>query len=134
MVRLGARVSLVPDSGSRAYGAPLITYNDAAGREVKHEFRGRELELLEIVQFVDLDDGERVATRPGESTLETRLPWSAEQVRDEVRRMVYDDGDRQPRWLRLKAGLEARGVRVDDAALGALPLELDDLVVARYGE
>lgn len=110
--------------------------NDAAGRAVKHEFRGRELELLEIVQFVDLDDGERVATRPGESTLETRLPWSAEQVGDEVRRMVYDDGDRQPRWLRLKAGLEAREVRVDDAALGALPLELefDDLAVARYGE
>ena len=52
----------------------------------------------------------------------------------EVRRIVYDDGDRQPRWLRLMAGLEALGVRVDDAALGALPLELDDLVVARYGE
>ena len=136
MVRLGARVSLVPDRGRQAYGATLCVVHDAAGREVRRELRGRELELLDIVLFVELDDGERVACRPGETTLATRLPWSADQVRQEVRRIAYDDGDRpdRPRWRDLMAGLESRGVGASDAALAALPfaLELDDPLTARF--
>lgn len=135
MVLLGARLSLVPDRGSQAYGAPLVWYRDAAGRHLKSESRGRELELLDIVLFVELDDGGRVRTPPRESTLAARFPWSAGHVREDVRRMVYDDGDRQPRWLGLMEGLKERGVRTHDAALAALPLELefDDAVIARYG-
>jgi hypothetical protein len=68
--------------------------------------------------------------------LATRLPWTADLVRDEVRRIAYDNGDRpdRPRWRELLAGLESRLVRASDAALAGLPfvLELDDSVTARY--
>ena len=48
--------------------------------------------------------------------------------------MVYDDGDRTPRWAGLMADLASRGVQADDAALAALPLvlEFDDEVAALY--
>jgi hypothetical protein len=136
MVCLGARVALVPDRGEWAYGATLQVVCDRSGREVRRELRGRELEVLDIVLFVELDDGERVASRPGENMLATRLPWTADLVRDDVRRIAYDNGDRpdRPRWRELLAGLESRGVRASDAALPGLPfvLELDDSVTARY--
>ncbi len=135
MARLGARVSLAPDRAPEAYGATLIRVHDAAGREVRREVRGRELEVLDVVLFVVLDDGERVASAPGETRLIARLGGSAEQLREDVRRIVYDDGDRWPRWLDLMARLESRRVSADDAALAALllVLEFDDEVVALYG-
>jgi hypothetical protein len=135
MVRLGAHVSLAPDRAGETYGATLIRVHDAAGREVRREVRGRELEVLDIVLFVERDDGERVASAPGETRLIARLGGSAEQLRQDVRRIVYDDGDRRPRWLDLMARLESRGVSGDDDALAALPLvlEFDDKVVALYG-
>jgi hypothetical protein len=135
MVRLGARVSLAPDREPEPYGATLLRVHDAAGLEVRSEVRGRELEVLDIVLFVELDDGERVTTRLGETKLIARFEHSAEQLRADVRRMVYDDGDRSPRWADLMAGLQGRGVSADDAALGALPLvlEFDDGLAALYG-
>jgi hypothetical protein len=134
MVRLGTRVSIAPDREPEAYGATLISVHDAAGRRVRTEVRGRELEVLDIVLFVELDDGERVATAVGANRLIIRLGESAEQLREDVRRIVYDDGDRRPRWHDLMAGLESRGVDADDAALAALPLvlEFDDEVLALY--
>lgn len=69
MVRLGARVSLAGDRGSQAYGATLVVYRDSAGRETKRELRGRDLEVLDIVLFVELDDGEGVATAPESAPL-----------------------------------------------------------------
>jgi hypothetical protein len=133
MVNLGARVSLAPDCEPEAYGATPIIVHDAAGREVRSEGRGRELELLDIVQFVELDDGERVASAPDETKLIARLGWSAVELREEVRRIVYDDGDRWPAGAPM-AGLERRGVSADGAALAALPLvlECDDEVIAQY--
>jgi hypothetical protein len=135
MVRLGARVSLAPDRAPEAYGSPLIRVHDAAGRELRREIRGRELELLDIVPFVELDDGERVATGPGKIRLIVGLGGSAEQLRERVRRMVYDDGDRRPRWLDLMSGLESRGVGADEAGIATLPFvfEFDDEVRALYG-
>ena len=135
MVRLGARVSLAPDREPERYGATLAKVYDASGREVRREVRGRELEMLDIVLFVELDDGDRVATRLGEIKLAARLEESAEQLRAEVLRIVYDDGDRTPRWAGLMADLESMGVNADDAALAALPLvlEFDDEVLAVYG-
>lgn len=112
----------------------MAVIHNAAGEEVGRELRGRDQELLEIVIFVELDDSQRVETRPGEIMLGTRLPWDAGAVRREVRRMVYDDSDRVARWQGLMAELEERGVHADDAALAALPyvLELDPVLVARY--
>ncbi len=127
-------MSLCVDPEWPSYGESMTVIHNAAGNEVGRELRGRDQELLEIVIFVELDDGRRVETRPGEIKLGTRLPWDANGVRREVRRMVYDDSDRWPRWRDLMAGLEERGVRADDAALVALPyvLELDPALVARY--
>src|SRR5687768_17914396 len=125
MLSLGARVSLAPDREPEAYGSTLIRVHHADGREVRSEVRGRELELLDIVLFVQLDDGERLASGLGETRLIARLGWSAEQLREEVSRVVYDDGDRWPRWRDLISGLERRGVSADDAALAALPLVLE---------
>jgi hypothetical protein len=60
---------------------------------------------------------------------------SADQPREQVRRIVYDDGDRRPGWRDLISGLKSKGVSADDAALAALPLvlEFDDEVVAQSG-
>ncbi len=135
MVRMGARVSLAEDRPPEAYGSTLISVHDAAGRQVRREVRGRELEVLDIVQFVDLDDSECVATSPGETRLIAPLSWSVEQLRDEARRIVYDDGDRRPRWHDLLEALEATGISATDASLAALPfvIELDNEVAAQYG-
>ena len=135
MTRLGVHVSLAPDREPEAYGAILLRVHDASGREVRSEARGRELEVLDIVLFVELDDGDRAQTRPGETRLIARVDWSAGQLRERVRRMVYDGGDRTPRWFELMAALESRGLGADDYALAALPLvlEFDDEVAARYG-
>lgn len=134
MLYLGARVSLVPAHGTRAYGATVCTAYDRTGREVRRELRGRDQELLDIATFVELDEGKRVAGRPGQTTLATRLPWNPDHVRSEVQRMVYDDNDCQPRWLELMVALTDRNVAADDAALAALPyvVEFDDPVIARY--
>jgi hypothetical protein len=109
--------------------------HDAGGREVRREGRRRELEVLDIVLFVELDDGERVECAPGETRIVARLGGSAEQLREDVRRIVYDEGHRLPHWLDLTARLASRGVSADDAALAALPLvlEFDDEVLALYG-
>jgi hypothetical protein len=71
--------------------------------------------VLDIVLFVELDEGERVACAPGETRLVARLGGSAEQLREDVRRIVYGEGDRLPRWLDLTARLAGRGVSADDA-------------------
>jgi hypothetical protein len=134
MVSLGASVSIAPDQEPETYGATLIRVYDAAGREVRSEVRGRELEVLDIVRFVELDDGERVATDPGETRLIARLDRTMEELREQVRYLVYDDEDRWPRWRELMAVLKDRGVRADDPAIAALPLilEFTDEVIALY--
>jgi hypothetical protein len=134
MARLGAHVSLAPDREPEAYGAILLRVLDAAGREVRSEVRGRELEVLDIVLFVELDDGDRVPTRPGETMLIARIGWSAGQLRERVRRIVCDNRELRP-WRELMVGLESRGLRADDSVLTALPLvlEFDDEVAALYG-
>ena len=96
MVSLGALVSIAPDQESEAYGATLIRVYDAAGREVRSEVRGGELELLDIVVFIELDDGERVLTTPGEIRLLARLDGTMDELRERVREMVYDNGDHWP--------------------------------------
>jgi hypothetical protein len=100
----------------------------------KSEVRGRELEVLDIVLFVELENGDRVLSRQGETTLIARLGWSSGQLHDRVRQIVNDTRDRAPRF-ELIAGLERRGLSVDDSALAALPLvlEFDDEVTALYG-
>jgi hypothetical protein len=54
-VGLGASVSIAADQEPEAYGATLIRFHDAAWREVRSEVRGRELDLLDIVLFVELE-------------------------------------------------------------------------------
>lgn len=131
MARLGAHVPLATEDAP-AYGAVLHRIYDGTGREVRTEARGRELEVLEIVPFVELDAGDRVTTATGKNRLIVRRDGSAAELREEVRRIAYDDTDRNPRWLDLMRDLERKGVKADDAALAALPfvLEIDDEVVA----
>jgi hypothetical protein len=135
MVSLGASVSTAPDQEPETYGATLIRFHDAAGREVRSEVRGRELEVLDIVLFIELDDGERVSTPPGEIRLIGRLDGTMDELRERVEQMVYDDGDRWPRWRNLMAALKSRGVDADDPAIATLPLilEFTDEVLALYG-
>jgi hypothetical protein len=134
MVRLGASVSIAPDQEPEAYGATLISVYDAAGREKRGEVRGRELELLDIVMFIELDDGERVSNAPEEIRLLARLDGTMHELRERVEQMVYDDGDRWPRWRNLMAALKTREVHADDPAIAALPLilEFTDEVLALY--
>jgi hypothetical protein len=134
MVSLGASVSTAPDQEPENYGATLIRVHDAAGREVRSEVRGRELEVLDIVLFIELDDGQRVSTTPGEIRLIARLDGTMNELRERVGQMVYDDGDRWPRWRKLMAALKTRGVHADDPAIATLPLilEFTDEVRALY--
>ena len=134
MVRLGASVSIAPDQEPETYGATLIRVHDAAGREVSSEVRGRELEVLDIVIFIELDDGERVLTTPGEIRLIARLDGTMDELRERVEQMVYDDGDRWPRWRNLMAALKAQDVHADDPTIAALPLtfEFTDEVLGLY--
>jgi hypothetical protein len=135
MVSLGASVSIAPDQEPKTYGTTLIRVHDAAGHEVRSEVRGRELEVLDIVLFIELDDGERVSTTPGEIRLIARLDGTMDDLRERVGQMAYEDGDRWPRWRNLMAALKTRGVHADDPAIAALPLilEFSDEVLALYG-
>ena len=63
---------------------------------MRREVRGRELEVLDIVVFIELDDGERVSTPPGEIRLIARVDGTIDYLRERVGQMIYDDGDRWP--------------------------------------
>ena len=134
MVSLGASVSIAPDQEPETYGVTLIRVHDAAGREVRSEVRGRELEVLDIVMFIELDDDERVSTTPGEIRLIARLDGTMDELRERVEQVVYDDGDRWPRWRNLMAVWNTREMHADDPTIAALPLtlEFNDEVLALY--
>ena len=52
--------------------------------------------MLDIVVFIELDDGERVSTPPGEIRLIARVDGTIDYLRERVGQMIYDDGDRWP--------------------------------------
>ena len=101
--------------------------------------------VLSFVHFVDLDDGTRVTTEHlGEMTLSVEQGLSPEQLREELREVIFDDEIREvcetlaaePRWEDMTAVLGERGVAADDAGLLALPfaVELDDAVARATGQ
>jgi hypothetical protein len=55
--------------------------------------RGRDLELLDIVQFVELDDGRRVRTTE-QSLLSVAVDSKLDELRERVRELVHTGGDR----------------------------------------
>ena len=85
--------------------------------------------------FIVLDNGERVSNEPEEIRLLARLDGTMDELRERVEQMVYDDGDRWPRWRNLMAALKTRSVHADDPAIAALPLNLEFTaeVLALYG-
>ena len=75
-------------------------------------FRGRELEVLDVVRYVELDDeSSAVATAPGRDSAGS--PGSTEPSRSSASRieqqLVFDDGDRWPRWREPDGGPEEPG-------------------------
>ena len=133
MVRMGARVSIA--AAPPGYGAPMQRVHDQAGRLVRTEVRGRDLELLDLVQFVDLVDGRRVSTTE-QFLLSVALDSNVDELRDRVRELVQMGGDRyKPRWQDLIDALHEEGVSTDEPSLAALPwvFERDDDVGARFG-
>jgi hypothetical protein len=96
---------------------------------------------LSIVHFVDLADGRRVTTEAfGEMSLSVPREDDEPELREAIREVIFEDELREvdtdlldePRWPEMSAVLREHGVVADDAALAALPfeVELDDDVLA----
>jgi hypothetical protein len=143
MVRMGARATLGDDQ-QWSFGRATVEYAavDDEGNEIARWQRDDDTAalVLELVHFVDLDDGRRVTTeRLGSQTLATEREITVDELRDEIRETIYEDEIREievladePRWEELIEALGDAGVTVDAAALEALPfvVELDDEVTA----
>ena len=90
MVRIGPGVSLAADRSPHRYGATMIWVHDRARNLVRTEVRGRDVELLNIVQFVELDDGQRV-TSPEQTSAIFSLDSGVDELRERVRQTVYQE-------------------------------------------
>jgi hypothetical protein len=111
---------------------------DEAGNEVVREFVEDDPGVvLDVVHFVDLDDGRRVTTEAsGGMTVSVPRGSRREQVVQDVRELIFDDELREvdeylreePRWEAMCSALRRQGVAADDEALAALPfvVELED--------
>jgi hypothetical protein len=71
----------------------MIVVQDRTGRIVRTEVRGRDLELLDVLQFVGLADGRRVTTTE-RSLLSVAVDSKLDQLRERVRELVHMGGDR----------------------------------------
>ncbi|HZC14654.1 MAG TPA: hypothetical protein VE270_11615 [Thermoleophilaceae bacterium] len=123
------------------YSAQEIVTRDASGREVRRWLREPDPTVLEIVHFVDLDDGRRVTTEHyGKPSLQMWLDCTEEELLAEVRECVFVDEMREipedadePRWPEMIEELARTGVAVDEATLEGLPfvVEVDERVRLR---
>jgi hypothetical protein len=97
--------------------------------------------MLQVVQFVDLDNGVRASTEAfGVMTLSVPRTCSLDDLREDLRGFVFEeelleldeDLADEPRWEALSAALRQEGVVADDAALLALSfiIDIDDGVSA----
>jgi hypothetical protein len=119
---MGARVSRADDQTPMGKSGVMVRTRDAAGRAVRRWEYEPDPTVLEIVHFVDLDDGRRVTTKEfGEMSLEMSLDCSEDELRAEVREFIFEEEMRslaeladEPRWDDMVKVL-ARDVRVDEA-------------------
>jgi hypothetical protein len=134
---MGARVSPAEDQTPLGHSAAEIVTKDDAALQV----RAPDPTALEIVHFVDLDDGRRVTTEHhGKSSLHISLDCSEGELLAELREFVFEDELREipedadePRWPEMIQELARAGVAVDERTLGALPfvVEVDERVRLR---
>src|SRR5215203_2934351 len=128
-VRMGARALLVADQRPLGRSFMKVLTVDETGLQ------------LSIVHFVDLADGRRVTTEAfGEMSLSVPREDDEPELREAIREVIFEDELREvdtdlldePRWPEMSAVLREHGVVADDAALAALPfeVELDDDVLA----
>lgn len=142
---MGVAVSIAADRRPIGRSAEEVVVIDADGLE-----RSRTIVphanpvVLDVVQFVDLDDGTRLTSEVlGDMTMSVPATFSRNQVLADLREMIYEDELRaavkevadEPRWEDVGVLLQTRGVAADDASLAAMPfvVELGDDVVERFG-
>lgn len=141
MVRMGARASVAGDQRPLGRSAAEVITVDESGTVVVRELVPSEPGLvLQVVHFVDLDDGGRFTTESlGDMSLSVPRDCPLEQLRDELRDFIFEDDLREvdeelaaePRWGDMSSVLREHGIVADEKALLALPfvVELDDDVV-----
>src|SRR4051794_7532488 len=127
MVRMGVRATVA--AGQRPFGTSareVITVDESGtelSREVVPDAPGL---MLQVVQFVDLDNGVRTSTEAfGVMMLSVPRTCSLDDLREELREFVFEeellkldeDLADEPRWEELSAALHQEGVVADDAAL-----------------
>jgi hypothetical protein len=132
MVRMGARGSLIEVPTPPGYRTDVVSFHDRHGRLQRTE---RHV-VLDVVQFVDLDDGRRISIPPGKNLLAVP-PGGAPDLPERVREFIHADSGLpdSPLWQDMLEALRHHGVGADRAALAALPfvVELDDEVRALAG-
>jgi hypothetical protein len=141
-VRMGASAFIAADQRALGRGAAELVTVDENGIELARELIPEEPGLvLQVVHFVDLDDGCRITTESlGEMSLSVSGQCTPDELRDEVREFIFEDDLRDvahapadgPRWADMASALQVHGIVADDETLLALPflVELDDDVVA----
>jgi hypothetical protein len=143
---MGARASIAADQRPLGRSASEVVTVDENGdepaRELIWEAPGPGL-VLQVVHFVDLDDGRRVTTAAfGEMSLHLPGGGTLDELRGELREFIFEDDLRDvdderaeaPRWADMASALHGQGIVADDQWLLALPfvVELDDDVVAAF--
>jgi hypothetical protein len=146
MVRTGARAWVAEDQRplGRSISHVVVTVDEAGNELAREELLDEPSLVMSVVHFVDLDDGRRVTTEAlGEMSLTVERGCTLEELREELREFIFEDGMREvdeeptePRWEEISAALKECGVVADDAALVALPfvVELDDDIAVELGD
>src|SRR4051794_8360846 len=143
---MGARASVARDQRPLGRGAAELVTVDESGTEVARELVPSDPGLvLQVVHFVDVDDGGRVTTGAlGDMSLSVPRSSTLDELREELREFVFEDDLREvdeeladePRWEEMSSLLRERGIVADEETLHALPfvVELDDDVVAEFSQ
>jgi len=142
MVRMGERASIAEDQRQLGRSASELVTVDESGDEVGRELVPDDAGLvLDVVHFVDLDDGGRVTSEAlGDMSLSVPRVCTLDELRYQLREFIFEDELREVdveladerRWEDMSSVLLDHGIVADDEALLALPflVELDEDVAA----
>jgi hypothetical protein len=138
---MGASVSLAEDQSQLGRSAARVLRRGPSGEPIAIDVPEPAPAALEVVHFVELDDGRRVTTEElGEMSLHMSLDCTEAELREDVREFIFEDEMREipecrdePRWDDMVEALGRLGVATNEAALARLPfaIELDGRVLAR---
>jgi hypothetical protein len=141
---MGARARVAADQTPMGRSTLLVVTRDEGGRETEREVPQPDPRVIDIVHFVDLDDGRRITTEEfGDISLDLGGPCDETLLRYEVREAIFGEEMREipefaagPRWEDMIEALHRAGVEADESALAALPfvVQLDEQLVARAAE